>query len=135
MKRLLCVGLLVLAGGLWLHAAEKTKAEIKELMKKTNKGEDSPLGKLSKELKADEPSWPEIQKQMKEVSALSAALGECGALNKPGVERFQKSVAVLDEAVGKKDRTAAVEARKMMLKSCGACHYGGPPAGTGGGRE
>jgi hypothetical protein len=130
------VALALLAiGGLWLHAAERTRADIKELMKKTNKGEDSPWGKLSKELKADEPSWSEVQKQMKEVSALSAALGECKELTKPGVERFQKSFAVLEEAAGKKDKKAALAARQMMLRSCMACHYGGAPAGTGGGRE
>jgi hypothetical protein len=136
MKRLMAAAAVValLAGGVWLRAAEKTKDDIKELMKKTNKGEDSPMGKLSKELKADEPSWPEVQKQVKELSALAAALGEYKDGGKRA-ERYQKGVEALDAAVAKKDKTAAVEARAALLKSCAACHYGGAPAGTGGGRQ
>jgi hypothetical protein len=139
MKRLMTAAAVValLAGGVWLRAAdkEKTKDDIKELMKKTNKGEDSPMGKLSKELKADEPSWEEIQKQVKEFNELAAALGEYKRVNNSGRERYQKGAADLEAAVGKKDKTAAIEARKKLLNSCGGCHYGGAPGGTGGGRQ
>ena len=55
--------------------------------------------------------------------------------NKPGRERYQKSFAALEAAVAKKDKAATVEARQNLLKSCGACHYGGAPGGTGGGRQ
>ena len=136
MKRLMAAAAMValLAGGVWLRAAEKSRDDIKELMKKTNKGDDSPMGKLSKELKADEPSWPEVQKQVKELSALAAALGEYKDGGKRA-ERYQKGVEALEAAATKKDKGAAVEARAALLKSCAACHYGGAPAGTGGGRQ
>jgi hypothetical protein len=139
MKRLVTAATVaaLLAGGVWLRAADKerTKDEIKELMKKTNKGDDSPMGKLSKELKSEEPSWPELQKQVKELSTLAAALGECKDIGKGGAAKYQKSVEALDAAAAKKDKGAAVEARTALLKSCASCHYGGAPNGTGGGRQ
>jgi cytochrome c556 len=129
-KRLIlaAVVLAVLAGGtVWLRAEEKkpTKADIKELMAKTHKGEDSPLGKLGKELKADEPSWDEVQKQVKELNTMAHALADCDDTSKRA-GNFQKSVTALDAAATKKDKAAAVEARQMLVKSCSACHYGYP---------
>jgi hypothetical protein len=128
----------IVGATVWLRAdepkKEKTKAEIKDLMKKTNKGDDSPMGKLSKELKADEPNWEELQKQIKEVSALATALGDYKG-NAKVIESYQKNAEALEAAAGKKDKTAAVEARQNLLKSCGGCHYGGAPSGTGGGSK
>ena len=131
--------LLTFLGGssVWLWAAEpsKTKAEIKELMGKVNKGDGSPMGKLSKELKAETPDWPEVQKQLKEVTDLGRVLGECKELAAGKTERYQKAVSALGAAAEKKDKAAALAARKLMLQSCGGCHYGGAPQGTGGGRD
>jgi hypothetical protein len=123
----------IAAGAVWLRADDKkpTKADIKELMKKTHKGEDSPLGKLSKELKSEEPSWDEVQKQVKELNNMASALASCDDTSKVA-GNFQKSVTALDAAATKKDKAAAVEARQMLFKSCGACHYGGAPRGSGG---
>jgi hypothetical protein len=123
------------AGGIWLKAAERTRADIKEVMGKAHKGDDSALGKLSKELKGEAPTWTDVQKQVAELKTVSIMLGEWPRVNKPGLERYQKEVAALDSAVGKKDRNAAVEARRSLLTSCFACHYGGAPEGTGGGRK
>jgi hypothetical protein len=128
---------MLVGGAVWLRAADTktTKADIKELMRKTNKGEESPMGKLSKELKADEPSWDEVQKQLKELRALSSALADCEETNKRAAEGYQKGVTALDEAATKKDKAAAVEARSKLLNSCFTCHYGGAPGSTGGGRK
>ncbi len=119
-------------GGVWLRAEEKkpTRANIKELMAKTHKGADSPLGKLSKELKAEEPSWDEVRKQVKELNRMASALVNSDDGRSAG--DYQKSVTALDAAAAKKDKAAAAEARQMLFKSCGNCHYGHAP-GTGGG--
>ena len=112
----------------------KTKVEIKAMMQKSSKGEDSPLGKISAQLKADTPDWAELTKQTKEMAAMADQLGECKELPATRVKKYQKGVSDLESAVSKKDKAGAVEARKVFLRSCSGCHYGTPES-TGGGRK
>jgi cytochrome c len=113
----------------------KTTVEVKAMMQKTHKGNDSPLGKISTQLKADTPDWAELTKQTKEMTALVDLLGEYKDADAKAVKMYQKGVTGLEAAVSKKDKAGAVEARKVFLQSCARCHYGGAPKSTGGGRK
>ena len=112
----------------------KTKANFKTMMQKTHKGNDSPIGKISAQLKADTPDWIELTKQTKELNAMAKFLGAY-EVSDSGVTPYRKGVTALESAVSKKDKPSAVEARKVFLQSCSNCHYCYAPRSTGGGRR
>ena len=113
----------------------KTEVEVKAMMQKTSKGNDSPLGQISLQLKADTPDWAELTKQTKQMDAMAECLAECKDVPAERVKVYQKGLSDLESAVSKKDKAGAVEARKVFLQSCSGCHYGGAPGSTGGGRR
>lgn len=113
----------------------KSKVEVKAMMQKTSKGKESPMGKISTQLKADTPDWAELTKQTKEMNAMAECLGQCKDVPAERVKVYRKGLGDLESAVSKKDKAGAVEARKVFLRSCSGCHYGGAPGSTGGGRK
>ena len=101
----------------------KTRADVKAMMQKTSKGDDSALGKISTQLKADAPDWAELLAQTKKMAAMADCLGECNSMSVVRVKKYQQGVSGLELAVSKKDKAGAVEARKVFLRSCSGCHY------------
>src|SRR5712691_11300819 len=117
MKRLSCVvsALALLAAAAVVVSpagaqGEKTPS-VKEMMTKANK----PTGiywTLSKELKDDEQTWDEIQKETKELAKLAAALGKNEPAKGPKdswaklTKDYADNAKALDEAAQKKDLRA-----------------------------
>lgn len=101
---------------------------IKDIMGKAHKGTTSVLTVLGKELKADEPTWADIQKQTKELLGLGEGLGQN---TPPKGERdswsqltgaYVKTAKELDAAAQQKDKTTAAAAQSKLAGSCKACH-------------
>ena len=63
--------------GVALSQGDEEKAEVKAMMQETSKGNDSPLGKISQQVKGDAPDWAELTKQAKQMKAMAGCLGEC----------------------------------------------------------
>ncbi len=120
----------VVAGGVLVLGTSRAvdkDSKTKELMIKSHRGDASPLGRLAKELKAEEPAWAEVQKSTKELVATGKALGKADVPSKPSAERYLESALALEAAAQKKDRTAITAAHKKLMEACNGCHYGGPP--------
>jgi cytochrome c556 len=108
--------------------AQDKAPTIKEIMARLNK----PGGiypSISKELKADDTDWDEVHDQAKTFAKLAAELGK----NTPPVgaadswakltKEYADNARALEEAAGKKDRTAANAARaRLGDASCKSCH-------------
>ena len=75
MKRMACVSSVV-AVLIVAAAADDTTPTIKEIMGKLHKGDDSPLAKLKKALKSDEPDWKEVQETDRRFRKLWSQLGQ-----------------------------------------------------------
>jgi hypothetical protein len=108
-------------------AQEKVPA-IKEIMARLNKpGGLYPT--LSKELKADDPDWGEVQQQAKTFAKMAAALGK-SVPPKGDADSWAKltheyadNARALEAAADKKDRPAADAARlRLGGEACKTCH-------------
>jgi len=115
----------VLAGA---GLAQEKVPTIKEIMARLNKpGGLYPA--ISKELKADDPDWGEIQLQAKSFVKMTAALGK-DAPPKGDQESWAKltqeyadNALALSAAADKKDRTTAAAARSRLGgEACKTCH-------------
>jgi len=123
------LALLVAAGFFVAAAMAQDKAPtIKEIMARLNKpGGLYPA--ISKALKADAPDWDEIRLEAKTFVKLADALGkdappagDAGSWAKL-TKAYADHARVLEEAVDKKDRTAANAARAGLGgEACKTCH-------------
>jgi cytochrome c556 len=101
---------------------------VKEIMGKANK----PTGiyfNLRQDLKDDNPAWPDIQQEAKELKELADALHQAAPPrgDKDSWDKLTKAYAAnakaLVQAASKMDQTAAREAHaKMGGNACMACH-------------
>jgi hypothetical protein len=100
--------------------------EIKEQMIKTHRGDKSPLATLVRQIQSDKIDW----KETKDSVAKIRELGDLLAKEKKGggSAGYTKAVAALQDAVYNKDQEAVAAAHKLLMKTCNACHYGGPPS-------
>jgi hypothetical protein len=133
MTRFACVarGLAVLAliGVVTAASADGEKApSIKEVMGKLNKGPDCLMKMVTKELRASQPDWDQIQKNSKEYVVGTEALEK--ATPKKGdkdswtrlTKSFHENAVALNTAAEKKDKDAAVAANAKLGTACMSCH-------------
>ena len=119
----LAIAILTLAG-----AATADGPNAKEIMGKANK----PTGiyfTLALDLKDDNPSWPDIQQEAKDLSKLAAALRQATPPrgDKESWDKLTKSYAdnakALEQATAKMDQKAAQAAHaRMGGDACMNCH-------------
>ena len=134
MSRVWCAAAVaaVLAGLALMHgpsgAGQAEDLPIKKIMTKAHKGGDSLIGKLGKELKADEPEWAKIQKQTKELVRLGTALGKATppAGEKESWEKLTTAYVVnaraMEAAANKMDREGTAARLKTLTGMCARCH-------------
>jgi hypothetical protein len=125
-----CFGLavLILAG-----AATADAPSVKEIMGKANK----PTGiyfNLAQDLKDENPSWPDIQQEAKDLAKLAAALRQTipPRGDKASWDRLTKAYAdsakALEQATAKMDQKGAQVAHaKMGGDACMTCHKAHKP--------
>ena len=101
-----------------------TKDEVKEKMIKVHRGEKSPLGRTTAELKKETPDWEQLAKDVKDFAGMGKSLAGAGLYTDPA--RYIASTTTLSKAIGEKDKKAATEAFTGLGKSCSSCHYGKP---------
>lgn len=121
--------LLVLSAG----AGSADAPSVKEIMGKANK----PTGiyfNLALDLKDENPSWPDIQQEAKDLAKLAAALRQTTPPrgDKDSWDRHTKAYAenakALEQATAKMDQKAAQAAHaKMGGDACMACHKAHKP--------
>jgi cytochrome c556 len=123
------LALVALIAGVTSASADSEKTpSIKEVMGKLNKGPDCIKSVLTKELKADQPNWQEIQKQTKEYVQGTVALEK--ATPKKGdkeswtkqTKAYHDGAVALDAAAQSKDKGATVAANSKLGTSCMSCH-------------
>jgi hypothetical protein len=126
-------GVLALAALLaWLNGpagAQGEKSELRDTMKKIGDGSSGLFTKLGRELRDEEPAWDNARKMTREIIRLGGTLskatppkGDKASWDK-FVKGFTADVAALDQAVGSRDRTAALAAwKKMESQTCMTCH-------------
>jgi hypothetical protein len=132
MKRWL-IATALLSLGLWLSRidAQDTKPPtIKEVMKKINYRDAALCPLVGRALKADQPSWDEVQRQTRQLAQLADAL----ALNDPPrgekaswqqlTKAYIASAHELDQAAQRQDRAAALAAHARLANpaGCNGCH-------------
>jgi hypothetical protein len=115
-------------------AADKDSPAIKEIMTKAHKGPDSLIGKLGAELKDDDPEWPKVQAQTKELVGLGAALGK-NTPPKGDKESWEKLTTAyednakdMDKAAQKKDKATTAADLKNLTNMCMHCHKAHKPS-------
>jgi hypothetical protein len=130
MRAAICcaVAIAFLAGG---TAADSPS--VKEIMGKANK----PTGiyfTLALDLKDDNPSWPDIQQEAKDLAKLAAALRQATPPRgeKESWEKLTKTYAdnakALEQATAKMDQKAAQTAHaRMGGDACMTCHKAHKP--------
>jgi hypothetical protein len=129
--RKLCLGVAALAVLLVLRPADAGNADaptVKDIMKKAN----SPTGiyaNLGQDLKDDSPSWPDVQKEAKELAQLAASLHQATPTrgDKDSWDKLTRAYAdsakTLEKATAAMDKDAALSAwNKMGGPTCKACH-------------
>jgi len=104
-------------------AGDKGKKEptIQDLMLQSHKGKDSPLAKVDEQLRADAPSWDEIQKNARPLVDLGKRLEGYSDRYTSG-KAYAGSAKALGTAVEKRDMEAAVKAFKSLKSTCASCH-------------
>jgi hypothetical protein len=115
--------LLLTAGVCWGHALS-----IKEIMVQLNKGQTALTPTIKHELQAATPNWPDIQRQSREYVTLATALGgiapPMGDRNswQTLTKQYGRAAEALNDAVGRKDKQAALAAHGLLTRSCQTCH-------------
>jgi hypothetical protein len=118
-----------------LGSAAFADLTIKEVMDRAHKGSGSLLDSIGKDLKTDQPDWPGIQKESKELVVLGTALGKA----KPPrgeqtnwdklCRQYIDNAKALDAAVDNKNKDTAQTLQKALKMSCRDCHMAHrPPA-------
>src|SRR5436190_23788093 len=111
-----------------VHAQGGKLPEIKEIMKRMNKGTDALMPVLRKELQDAAPNWTEIQKQTKEYNALASVMEKNNPPigNKDSWSQLTRGYTAitqeLDNAAQSKDKNAALAAHAKLKTTCMTCH-------------
>lgn len=120
------IGLVVALG--IVHAQGAKVPDIKEIMKRLNKGNDALMPVVRKELQDTAPNWTEIQKQTKEYYSLASSLEKNAPPmgGKDSWSQLARGYAAitqeLDTAAQKKDKNSALAAHGKLKTTCMACH-------------
>jgi cytochrome c556 len=117
------VSLLALIVPSYAGGDDKNQA-IKELMVKSHRGENAPLSRLAKQVKAENPDWQSVKDNVAKLREMSTALAKFKK-NSAGQKDYAKGVDGLMAAMEKKDREALTVAHRMLMQSCSGCHYVG----------
>ena len=108
--------------------AEDTPPGIEEIMKKANGKKAGLHSKLKEGLNAKSPEWDKLAKNAEEYKKLIEFLGKN---NPPKGEKsswtkmtdhYKENAGKVNDAVGKKDKAAAMKALGAIDKSCAECH-------------
>jgi len=108
-----------------------TRKDVKELMAKAHKGDNSTLASIQKELKAQSPDWARVGADVKSLHEMAEALRAAGpyAYHYVAYEHMQRAagayannVNALDRAAQARDSKAAVAALAGLRGTCSACH-------------
>lgn len=109
--------------------AQTTKVpDVKEIMKRMNKGNDALMPVLRKGLQEASPNWAEIQKEAKEFNSLAAAMEKNTPPmgSKDSWSRLTSGYAgitqALENAAQKMDKSAALAAHAKLKMTCMTCH-------------
>jgi cytochrome c556 len=101
---------------------------VKDVMKKAHAGPNSLLANIGKDLKDDDPDWPDIQKETKDLVELGTALdkndppkGDKDAFHRL-TKAYLSNVKALDAAAQKKDARTALSYQGKLMQSCKECH-------------
>ena len=127
MKRLWETGIALFVAASLCSAANPAMS-VKEIMGKLNKGPKAMTLAIKRALQAPSPSWDEIQKETQEYANLVKALGQAEPPtgDKSSWEKltseYVASATALDQAVQKKDKSAALAAHGKITRSCLNCH-------------
>jgi cytochrome c556 len=125
--RPLVLAVLALSAAAVLSQAHKPPTN-REIMAKLNRGPNALTGSLMRDLRDDEPDWPEVQEQVRDYVKLTAALTKNGPPkgDKASWERLTRAynadAIALSNAVRKRDRRGAQAVLGRINKSCDACH-------------
>ncbi len=130
-RRLIAAVFAPLAFGLIPADAQDAKPpSVKEVMKKINYRDTALCPLLGRALKAEQPSWDEVQRQARQLAQCADAL----ALNDPPrgekaswrqlTKAYIASAHELDQAAQKQDRAAALAAHARLANpaTCNGCH-------------
>jgi hypothetical protein len=110
------------------HAQGVKVPDIKEIMKRLNKGDSALMPVVKNELQSASPNWPEIQKQTKEYYSLASSLEKntppMGSKDSwlPLSRSYAAITQELDAAAQKKDKNSALAAHGKLKTTCMACH-------------
>jgi cytochrome c556 len=108
-----------------------TRKDVKELMAKAHKGDNSTLASLQKELKAQTPDWARVVADVKSLHEMAEALrtGAPSVYIYHSEESLQRAagsyadnVKALDRAAQARDSKAASAALAGLRGTCSACH-------------
>jgi cytochrome c556 len=103
-------------------AADKKEPTMKELMAKTHKGDNSPLMRIDRQLRSDDPAWTDVRKDVAALMIVSDRLakGDGGGYRNPAL--YIKGMKALDAAAKKEDKPASATAFSQVKASCMSCH-------------
>ena len=104
------------------EAADKKEPSMKELMRKTHKGDNSPLMRVDRQLRADAPAWTEVRKDVAALMVVSDALKKRGNEGYRSPALYIQGMKALDVATKKEDRKDAGAALGQVKASCMSCH-------------
>jgi hypothetical protein len=104
------------------EAADKKGPSMKELMRKTHKGDNSPLMRVDRQLRADAPAWGEVRKDVAALMVVSDALQKRGAEGYRSPALYIAGMKALDAATKKENRKDAGIALGQVKASCMSCH-------------
>jgi len=128
MRKLVTAAALLIAVVTGAVASQDKTPDISTIMKKLNGKAKGLHGKAKVELNAASQNWEDLAKLSKEYRKLAESLGKNDPPKgeKASWEKLTKqyvdNVKKLDEAIGKKDKDAALKAHGAISKSCKACH-------------
>src|SRR5262249_37822706 len=119
-------GLVLVVGAV---AAQAAKApDLKEIMKRMNKGHDALMVTVKKQLQEPSPNWADVQKQTKECVPRAPAM-EQSTPPAGGKDSWQQQTRTytavnreLDEAAQRKDQKTALTAHGKLKTTCMSCH-------------
>ncbi len=120
------LGLVFVLGA--VHAQGNKIPDVKEIMKRLNKGNDALMPVVRNELQQASPNWTEIQKHTKEYNDMTGALAKNSPPmgSKDSWAQFTRGYASItqemDNAAQRKDAKAALAAHAKLKTTCMSCH-------------
>ena len=125
----LTLALVALLGTLGTVYAQGGKLpDVKEIMKRMNKGNDALMPVVRKELQYPSPNWTDIQKHTKEYNELACNMEK----NSPPMgtkdswaqltKGYASITQELENAAQKQDKNAALAAHAKLKTTCTSCH-------------